>query len=287
MKIDLQIHSTASDGQYSPTELVKQYKKKGYVAMAICDHDTVKGLPEMIKAGKKYDQKVIPGIEMSSNHKGINIHILGYGIDHTNKALKNRCKQYSQAREARARKVVKKLKKLGFKIYYKDVDKISTGVVTRSHLALALMQEDENLPLLKKMTKGKLNVNNIIKSLMIKTKPAYIPYKKRTARQDITLIHKAGGLAILSHPGLLSEVRPSINIKTFIKSLQAIGLDGLEVYADVHNRAQTKYFKDIAQNLELVATAGSDFHGEAHPKKMASFTAPFWVWENLQKHLQK
>ncbi len=287
MKFDLQLHSTASDGEFSPRELVRKYKQKKFEAIAICDHDTVKGTAEALRAGKKYKLRVISGIEMSAEHNKTKIHILGLGIDHTNKPLKKRCQNYHIARIKRAKIVVKELQKLGFKINYSDVAKSAGGAVTRTHISTELQRRKENKKLLKKYISKQLTTSHIIQGLMTEGKPAYVTYPKRTAKQDIKLIHEARGLAILSHPYLISLDHPKLNIEKFLRSLERIGLDGIEAYAASPRNPANSSFAKLAKKLGLLVSAGSDFHGKMHNHKLGTFSAPKWVWENLAEHFDK
>lgn len=286
MKFDLQIHSTASDGEMRPTEIVRTLARKNYVAMALCDHDTVKGLPEAIRAGKKFGLIVVPGIEMSSEFQKRNLHLLGLGIDHRYLPLRRRCARYQKARIERAQKVVAKLKQLGLTISYRDVDKSAAGTVTRAHISAELLKHRANRPRLKKYCQTDLTVSNVIKALIMPGKPAYVGYRKIPIARDIELIHRAGGVAILSHPGLLDIDFPDLDTVKLITALKKLGLDGLEIYSGSYSLKLANKYRRLAEKMDLLPSAGSDFHGHFHRQRLGTFQAPRWVWEKLSGQLR-
>lgn len=285
MRFDLQIHSTASDGELSPAEIVKTLARKNYVAMALCDHDTVAGLPEALRAGKKFGLTVIPGIEMSSEFQKRSLHLLGLGIDHHYQPLLQRCAKYQKARVERAKKVVAKLKALGLTIRYRDVAKSASGTVTRAHISAELLKHRDNRLRIKKYCRTNLNVSNVIKALIMPGKPAYVGYQKIPIAHDIDLIHRAGGVAILSHPGLLDIDFPKLDTVQLITALKRLGLDGLEIYSGSYSLKLANKYRRLTEKLGLLPSAGSDFHGHSHRQRLGAFQAPRWVWEKLNSRL--
>ncbi len=285
MKFDLQIHSTASDGELRPAEIVTKLARKRYVALALCDHDTVNGLPEALRAGKKEGIIVVPGIEMSSEYQKRSLHLLGLGIDHHYRPLQKRCASYQKARIARARKVIVKLRQLGFAITYRAVDQRAAGTVTRAHISEELLAHPENMSRLSKYCRKELTVSNVIKAIIMPGKPAYVGYKKIPIAQDIKLIHRAGGVAILSHPGLLDIDFPELDTVKIITELKKLGLDGLEIYSGSYSIKLANKYRQLADKLHLLPSAGSDFHGRAHRQTLGTFQAPRWVWEKLSSRL--
>lgn len=285
MKFDLHLHSSASDGDYTPTELVRSFRNKNYQAIALCDHDTLLGVPEFLRAGKKYNLLTIPGVEMSSRHRGIGVHVIGLGINHRHPYLRQRCARYQQARSKRAQAIVAKLKKLNFKITYREVDRRAKGVVNRPHIAKSLLAHQENIARLKKYVRRQLTVSHVIQDLIEVGKPAYVSYRKMTTTADINLIHRAGGLAILCHPWFFDEERPRINQSKFIASLKKVGLDGIEAYPYKKNFKITRRYSSLADKYKLLISAGSDFHGPVHQQTVGSFSAPLKIWQNIEKAL--
>ena len=283
-KIDLHMHTTASDGQYAPADLVRRCRRAGYEAIAICDHDTVNGVAEALQAGKKFKQTVFPGVEMSSVLKDVSVHIAGLGLDYHNKKLRQRFRRYHKNREQRGRKVVKKLKRLGFKITFQEVDDLAAGIVTRTHIGEALLQHSENIPLLKKYVSKKLNVSHVIQGLIFTGKPAYVSYRKMSTRDDIKLIHQAGGLAIFCHPWFFEEDFPHKSLDKFTASLKRLGVDGMECFPNPKN--YQKYLR-LARKYNLIISAGSDFHGPVHKQKFGEFNVPSRYLQDILSRLDK
>lgn len=287
MKFDLQIHSTASDGELSPTEIVRTLARKRYVALALCDHDTVSGLPEAMRAGAKAGIIVVPGIEMSSEYTKHDLHLLGLGINYNYAPLVRRCRRYQLARRQRAEKVVARLQRRGFVITWRAVDQRAAGTVTRTQISEELLAHPANIPLIKKYCSVKLTVSNVIRSILMPGQPAYVGYKKVPIAQDIKLIHQAGGVAILSHPGLLDIDFPHLDTVKIIKDLKQKGLDGLEIYSGSYSIKLANKYRLLAKKLNLLPSAGSDFHGHSHHQTLGTFQAPGWVWEQLAPRLNK
>ncbi len=287
MKIDLHLHSNASDGDFSPTKLVREFKRAGHEAIALFDHDTVKGVPEFLRAGKKYNIMTVPGVEMSSVHKGYNLHIAGLGIDHTNRNLRQRFRRYREARVKRARQIVKKLQKLGFKISFKEVRAKAGGVVNRPHIAQALLEKSANQELLKKFTRKKLTASHVIQALISQGKPAYVRYQKESTASDIKRIQAAGGLAIFCHPWFSKELQPRISIEKLLRSLKRIGIDGIEAFPrPPYSKQKDKYIR-LARKYNLIPSSGSDFHGPVHNQKIPKYQTPDWVLADILKKLEK
>lgn len=285
MKFDLQIHSTASDGELRPAEIVRTLARKRYRALALCDHDTVAGLPEALRAGTKAGIIVVPGIEMSCEYVAHDLHLLGLGINYRYAPLVKRCQRYQQARRDRAKKVIAKLRQQGFTITWRAVDRRATGTVTRAHISNELLAHRVNIPLIKKYCHAELTVSNVIRAIIMPGHPAYVGYKKIPIAQDIKLIHRAGGLAILSHPGLLDKDFPRLDTVKIIRDLQQKGLDGLEIYSGSYSIKLANKYRLLATRLNLLPSAGSDFHGHSHHQTLGTFQAPKWVWEQLRKSL--
>lgn len=285
MKFDLQIHSTASDGELSPAEIVKTLARKRYVALALCDHDTVRGLPEALRVGKKEGIIIIPGIEMSSEYTKHDLHLLGLGINYRYAPLVRRCRLYQQARRNRAKKVVARLWRQGYIITWHAVDQRAAGTVTRAHISEELLAHRANLALIKKHCPAKLTVSNVIRAILMPGKPAYVGYKKIPIARDIELIHRAGGLAILSHPGLLDLDFPHLDTVKIIQELKKKGLDGVEIYSGSYSPKLANKYRLLATKLNLLPSAGSDFHGRSHYQTLGTFQAPKWVWERLKTRL--
>lgn len=286
-KIDLQIQSTASDGKYSPAELVKMAKSLDLETISITDHDTVDGTLEAWEEGKNQGIKVIPGIEMSCNFMEHGIHILGFGIDRRNSALVLRLKEFQEERRKKTEKIVVLLQKAGFKITFEDVQKETTGsTMARPHIALALLHNREN-----KEKLGSLNtVHEVIEEWLVTGKPTYIDRKEIEAKEAIELIHNAGGVAVWSHPTV--SIRENFQrVEEALKAFISYDIDGLETFHPDYTEDETEFLNTLAGKYGLLRSAGSDFHREPGPgetteggSKLASFeTYGFDIYDIIPK----
>lgn len=264
-QIDLHLHTTASDGLHSPTEVVEMTKDLGLKAIAITDHDTIDGLPEALAAGQKYGLEVIPGVEITNYWSAQNrreFHTLGYFIDLKNKKLYTTLAHYQQVREDRARKIIKALQNLGYRVTYESVKKIAGGVIGRPHPARAVLAEPQNHPLLTENFGIIPSIGEFIEAYIVPGKPAYFEKAGLEPDETIELIHQANGLAVLAHPGWNLK----FGEEGLVKQFSAWGIDGLEAIHGKRTKADTleaiRYFKPLAEIFNLLITAGSDFHAK-------------------------
>jgi predicted metal-dependent phosphoesterase TrpH len=242
-KLDLHIHTTASDGVLSPAEVVRVAIDKGLEAIAITDHDTTDGVDAALAAAQGARLEVIPGIELSAEEGPREVHILGYYIDHRDEALQEKLAVLRRARRERAWKMVKKLESLGMAVSWDHVEEIAdqTSAFGRPHVAKALLDE------------GYVgSVNEAFDRYIGLRGPAYVARHKLTPEEAVQMICDAQGLAALAHPRWQEEVVPR---------LSAVGLVGLEVYYPSHSEEETEALAALAARHGLVATGGSDFHG--------------------------
>ena len=252
--IDLHTHSTASDGSFSPTELVKLAKEMGLRALALTDHDTIEGLEEFIKTGKELDLETVPGTELSAYFEKGTLHILGYFIDFHSQKLKDRLKKLQEARAERNPKIVKKLQALGIPITYEEVVAISGGgQIGRPHFAKLLLQ------------KGIVKTfDEAFERFLKKGAPAYVEKDKIFPRECLEIILEAGGIPVLAHPFTLHLENDAL--EAFVKQLKDWGLRGIEAYYTEHTPAQTAFYLKLAEKYGLCVTGGSDFHGKNKPE---------------------
>ncbi|MCP1716315.1 putative metal-dependent phosphoesterase TrpH [Methanocalculus alkaliphilus] len=247
---DLHLHTTASDGTLTPRELVIAAKDAGLSTIAITDHDTIDGIEEACRAGREFDLEVIPGIELSTIDGKKEIHILGYFIDPTNCSLNAIIQKMIDARENRAVRMVEKLNELGIEITVERVREISgTTFIGRPHIA-RVMQEMGYIE-----EQSEAFTTEYIGS----GGRAYIERFKITPADAISLIHEAGGVAVLAHPGYLGD-RSTLGEEDIARYV-GLGLDGVEVYYAKHTEEQVEYYKGLALTYGLMMTGGSDFHG--------------------------
>ena len=243
--IDLHLHSTQSDGSCSPTQVVQRAAELGLSAISLTDHDSVAGVQEAQNIGRDIGVEVIPGIELSAQEAGIDIHILGYFIDLANSDLLAYLQKFQDARRNRAEKIVARLNRLGVQITMAQVlYKAGDATIGRPHVADVLVEEG-----------FVFSHDHAFQKYLGYGKPAYQPKFVLTPREAVEIIHAAEGLASLAHPVLY---RRDALIPELIKQ----GLDGIEVMHIKHDRADIRRYSDMAKHYGLLTTGGSDCHGD-------------------------
>lgn len=250
MRLDLHTHSTASDGQYSPSRLVEMAKEHALELYALTDHDTVDGIKEAKHRAEELGVNFIPGIEIST-HKGEEIHMLGLYIDEDCKELIEACNEYMASRNGRGQRICAFLKEKGIDISEEEACQVAgSGSLGRPHFA-AILQE-----------RGIVKTRQEAFERFLDTREFHekTDRVKPSPKEAIDIIHKAGGLAVLAHPGLLKMGKRWQ--ESLIAELKRAGLDGIECFYNKHTHMQVKYYKRLARENGLMASCGSDFHGE-------------------------
>jgi predicted metal-dependent phosphoesterase TrpH len=243
---DLHLHTTASDGSFSPSEVVNMAITKGITTLAITDHDTTSGIKEAMEAGKKLGVKVIPGIELSTKYKGKNIDILGYNISESKELLET-LKKIRDYRENRAKLIVNKFCEIGMYITDEDVQKHSKGeVVARPHIAKAVVEKGYAK-----------NTQEVFDLYLADGKPCSVDKMVLSPEEGIRLIHQAGGMAVLAHPVLIHD-------DIITEEIMRLPLDGIEVWHRKHSKEDSVRYKKMAKKYNKEITGGSDFHNEEH-----------------------
>lgn len=244
MFADLHIHSTASDGTNSPSEVVRLSKEYGLNAIALTDHDTIDGLKEAIESAQKYNIEVIPGIELNSYDGEQDVHILGYFINYNDKIFKKRLEKIINSRIDRGTQIIKKLNKLNINISLEDVLEFANdNFIGRPHIAQAMVKKNYVE-----------TVKEAFEKYIGEGRPAYVERYRLHPFESIHYILDNGAIPVLAHPGLLKN-------KDIIKKLVINGLKGIEVYHSKHTTAESEYYLKKAKELGLIITGGSDFHG--------------------------
>jgi 3',5'-nucleoside bisphosphate phosphatase len=248
--VDLHIHTTASDGVMSPSEIVRYAKAKGLQAIAITDHDTIEGLEEGLLEGERIDFEVIPGIEISAEHSPGSMHLLGFFLDIHHPTLNERLGYLQKARAERNSKIVERLNRLGIELTYEDVLKASGGgQVGRPHFAQVLLEKNYV---------G--SFQEAFERFLKKGAPAYVDKFRFTAKEAIHFINEARGVAVLAHPNTLNMNGYS-ELETLILRLIEEGLKGIEVYYPEHSPLEVARYKTLAERYGLLMTGGTDYHG--------------------------
>ncbi len=256
--IDLHTHSSASDGTLSPSELAAAAKARGLSAIALTDHDTTSGLDDFIKAGKELSLKVVPGVEIACSWYGFSLHLAALFIDHANADLQAMLNGIRQAREQRNQRILELLQSQGVSLSMEQIQAESKNdpkqVIGRPHFARALV-------------KGEYcdSTRQAFSKFLGRNGSAYVPRFLPLPAEAIHTIHNAGGIAILAHPFGGIEGVPRNRTRQKLLRLIKLGLDGLEVYYCDHTDKQEKTARELARELQLLPSGGSDFHGANTP----------------------
>jgi len=285
-KIDLHIHSTASDGTVSPPEILQLALQQNLSAIAITDHDTLDGVKEALACGIPRSLQFLTGIEISSNPPpGFSIpgslHILGYGINTNDKHLNSMIEKLQEARTNRNPKIIARLSRAGLDISLSEVvEKAGTGQAGRPHIAMLMVE------------KGMVDsVNEAFDLFLGKGKPAYVDKPRIASSEVLRIIINAGGIPVLAHPGLVQSESDE-TVERLVGTLKKEGLKGVEVYYPRHTLAQTEEYNELAKKNNLLVTGGSDFHGSVYPDiEMGSgsgdFFVPYSLYDEITKEVAK
>lgn len=257
--VDLHVHSTKSDGTYTPSELVDYAIEKGLKAFALTDHDTVAGLDEVLsyadslrKEGKTVPE-VIPGIELSTEYEGENVHIVGLFIDYKCKAFTDYLKNFVDAREIRNRKMCQKLTEGGYPVTYEELEEYcGEAVITRAHFPGLLMK--------KGYCKSR---NEAFERFIGDRAPFYVPREKIAPVMAVELILKAGGIPIFAHPMLCKLGKEKF--LGVMDTLKEAGLIGIEAFYCTNTLGEQNQTIRLAEKYHLLLSGGSDFHGKNKP----------------------
>lgn len=247
---DLHTHSTASDGQYAPAELVRLAKERGLDVLALTDHDTVDGLEEAVQAGEQAGIRIIHGIELSAKEYPT-FHILGYGFAPDAPALSDLCRELKEGRDQRAPRIIAFLEEQGVRIPLSEVEELAGGqIVGRPHFAQVLARH------------GYVSSNREAFDRYLDTEEFHrrVERPKPSAQVCVETIRAAGGKASLAHPyqiGVDDE-----KLECIVRELTNYGLDAIECFYPKHTPEQQSFYLYLAERYNLHITGGSDFHGE-------------------------
>lgn len=284
MDIDLHIHTHASDGSYSPTELATLARKRRLGAIAFTDHDTIDGIKAFLGSGATTDIPVLTGVEITAQAPADfdiseSLHILGYGFRLDDDELNRLLLRLQEARDNRTPLIIEKLQQLGMDLTYEDLAVAFPGPqLGRPHIAQWMVQKAYVT-----------TIDEAFDRYLSRGKPGYVDKMRAPCEQAIAAIRHAQGVAVLAHPVLykLSDNR----LETLIRDLKEKGLQGIEVYYPGHSEAQTTYYKALVARYGLLATGGTDYHGDATPGislgvGRGDFHVPYELYEKLLQALQ-
>ncbi len=274
--VDLHVHSTKSDGSYTPSELVDYAIQKGLTAFALTDHDTTDGIDEARKAAEGKPIEVIPGIEFSSEYGGRDIHIVGLYIDYQSDYFKRRLTNFVNGRIIRNREMCRRLTEHGIPVAYEDLTaEFPDSVITRAHYAKYLLSHGYTRSL-KEAFERYIGDNC----------PCFVPRKKITPMRAVEIILKAGGIPILAHPVLyhMSNAR----LDNLVCELKDVGLVGLEAVYSTYSSSEERDMRRLAAKYDLCISGGSDFHGNTKPGlDLATGYGKLFIPEEILIHLKE
>lgn len=259
--IDLHIHSTASDGTLTPTEIVQTALKstkseKDPIVIALTDHDTVAGVSEFLKEAKKNKERVtaIPGVEISTNYHGVEIHILGYNMDPENKELLEQLKICRESRDGRNEKIIARLQAEGFQITMEDIKPEDPNeTIARPHIAKQLMKK-----------KYVSSVKEAFDKYLAEGRSCYVERIMPTPQEAIALIRNSGGIPVLAHLMYYKKLNAAEK-EVLVSELKEAGLEGIEAYYNTYTPVEEEYVSSLAKQNALLLTGGTDFHGQNKP----------------------
>ena len=241
---DLHLHTMFSDGTFTPEELVLRAQNVGLACIALTDHDSVEGCERATAACANVKMEFISGAELTAEHEDTEVHVLGYFLDTKNKTLLDRIGKFQAVRQNRIREMCAALNKLGIPLQAESVFALANCKSPgRPHVARALVKE-------------KLigNLDDAFEKYLKKGRPCWVPKTKMSALESVELIHQAGGLAVMAHPGLNRT-------DDIIPDLVKAGLDGIECFHTKHSTIMSERYLEIAEKYDLLVTGGSDCHG--------------------------
>lgn len=263
---DLHIHTNKSDSTFSPLEVVRYAVQCGLSAIAITDHDSVEAIAPVVDIAGQYNIEVIPGVELSTDANGEEVHILGYYIDYNQKWFLRKMELLRKHRFFRAQKIIKKLNSLGIDISLEEVLSVSgEGAVGRLHIAKALQQ------------KGYIrSIPEAFDRFIGKGGPAYVRKYRITPEEAIGMIKKLGGVPVLAHPQIMGQ-------DVWIPRMVRDGLEGIEVYHSDHDKEGEVHYLELARKYDLLITGGSDCHGKGKGKVLlGTIKVPYELVEKLK-----
>ena len=254
MLIELQSHSTVSDGQRPPAEVVAKAAEADVTTLALTDHDAIAGVGEAQAAAERLGVELVPAIEMSCVHEyAEDLHVCGYWVDLAK--IAPACERAQHERVTRAGEIVGRLREHGFDLHLEDAvreagDALSIG---RPHIARAAGATGDLGP--------------FFEEYLVPGAKAFVPRRWPTAAQAIALIREAGGIAVIAHPYWDIDARHEVD-----DLVRALGVDGVETFYPTHTKEQTEHLLELCEELDLIPTASSDYHGPTH-KTFAEFGA--------------
>ncbi|MFC2029250.1 PHP domain-containing protein [Chloroflexota bacterium] len=276
-RVDLHCHTTASDGELAPAELVSRAASLGIEVLAITDHDTTEGVPEALTAAACHGITVVPGVEISTLAGQEEIHLLGFFVDLRDADLQGLLARTRQARRERAREMLSRLANLGLRVEWEQLLECTRGggSIGRPHVAAALLQA------------GLVGSWDEAFDLWIgRGRPAYVERYKLAPEDATQMVRNAGGLCVLAHPFVYNRYgdrKASLDLRRWLPRLREAGLEGIEVYYPNYPRRANRQLLAFAVKFGLLISGGSDFHGGMMAGRLGTVAVPWAAWEALER----
>ena len=267
-KIDLHIHTTCSDGVFTPKQLLDKVRKFEMDVFSITDHDNIDGFLEVKEYIGENDPELIPGVEISSIHKDKDVHILAYFFDPENEELKKILGNIHTGRFERAIQILERLKKININISMERIRELAGGndLIGRPHVARAIIEAGLCR-----------NTQEVFDKFLGEDCPGFVPKPAPTSEEVVRIIKQAGGVSVLAHPYTLRS-------DEVLYELIGLGIDGIEVFYAKHNAFNTKFYNEVAQKNKLIRTGGTDFHGDGIDLEFFGiFFPPEEIFEDLER----
>lgn len=263
-RVDLHTHTTASDGTLSPRALVRAAARRGVGVLAITDHDSTEGLPEATAEAAATAITIVPGLEINCEADGAEIHVLGYLLDHDAAWFQAFLREQRAERATRIHHIVARLAELGLPLEASEVFTVAgEAAAGRPHVATAMIK------------RGYVgSVREAFDRYLKAGAPAYVPRRHLAPQNAVRVIRRARGVPVLAHPGLARR-------DDLLPSLIDAGLMGIETYYPEHSAGDIERYLDLCRRHELVATGGSDFHGDRKSNELGSPVVPRSAWQGL------
>lgn len=253
-QVDLHVHTTASDGALTPTQVVQRAARLGLTVLAITDHDSVAGIPEARAAGAACGVEIIPGVEINTDVPGAEAHVLGYFIDHRDQELEAKLAALREGRVGRARRMAEVLTGMGAPVRFERILEIAgEGAVGRPHVAQALLEAGHVT-----------SYGQAFDQYIGRNSPAYVERAKFTPAEACALICRARGLPVLAHPVFFDrygKIKVRFDEDGLLPEMMAQGLAGIEVYYNGYDAITIEHLLGVARRHNLIVTGGTDFHG--------------------------
>jgi len=270
--IDLHLHTHFSDGVFTPEQVAEEAQQMELAAIALTDHDTIEGCPSFAKACADRGIEFVPGTELSADIQGHEMHLLGYFLDTKNEELIRETTRYQQNRTNRVHDLIRQLNSIGVPLSAEQVFALAKCKAPgRPHVAQALVKHGFCS-----------TMDEAFARYLRKSAPGWVPKVNANFEEGIRLIHQAGGLAVMAHPGLNK-------IDHLIPDMVRAGLDGIECWHSRHPRSTAKRYREMAARLGLLISGGSDCHGPSrgrHPL-IGTVRVPYNILDEMKRRLPR